>query len=116
MQKTPTLRTDETEARYQAMKDSGALAGGCRLCEIEPIETFKFWKLIPNEFPYDKITARHDMIVPLRHTAEINDEERAELMELRRTYINENYRYIMEATTRTKSIPAHFHLQLIEIK
>lgn len=80
------------------------------------MQSFKFWKLVPNEFPYDKITKIHDMLVPLRHTVEINDEELAELLELRNTYINQHYRYIMEATNRTKSIPTHFHLHLIEIK
>ena len=111
-----TLRTPETEKRYQDLKDSGSMGDGCRLCIVEPTQTFKYWKLIPNEFPYDKIAEKHDMIIPIRHTAEINDDERGELLTLRGTYINEHYRYILEATNRTKSIPAHFHLHLIELK
>jgi hypothetical protein len=115
-QPVPTLRMPQTEQKYQDMKDSGLLAGVCALCRVEAIQTFTYWKLIPNEFPYDKIAKRHDMIVPLRHTADISDDERAELLQLRSSYIDEHYRYIMEATNRTKSIPAHYHLHLIEIK
>lgn len=111
-----TLRTPETEQQYQDFKDKGHLQDGCALCKEIPIETFTHWKIIPNRFPYDKIAEKHDMIIPIRHSAEINDEERVELLILRSTYINEHYRYILEATTRAKSIPAHFHLHLIEIK
>ena len=110
-----TWRTDEMEEKYQNEKGERS-KNGCPLCSSPAIETFKFWKVILNDFPYDKVASRHDMIVPLRHTSEMNDEERAEFLEIRKTYINDNYRYILEATTRTKSIPTHFHLHLLEIK
>ncbi len=110
------MRTEETERRYQEMKDRGELEGVCALCRVEPTRLYTNWKIIPNEYPYDKVFKHHDMVVPLRHTAELNDEEKAELEIIRNTYINENYRYVLEATNRTKSIPAHYHLHLVEIK
>lgn len=116
MEHVPTLRTEETEIQYRAVKNHPRNGNPCRVCDIEPIELYKFWKIIPNEFPYDKIAKRHDMIIPLRHAAELNDEERAEYEIIKSSYIDIHYRYILEATNRTKSIPAHYHLHLIEIK
>lgn len=115
-QKVPTLRTPAMEQAYQDMKDSGVMSEVCRLCaEVSTLE-FKYWRVIPNRFPYDQIAKRHDMIIPIRHTAEPNEEEMAEFKEIKESYINDTYRYIFEATHRTKSIPSHFHLHLIEIK
>jgi hypothetical protein len=111
-----TLRTPETEQKYQDMKDSGAMEKECRLCAEDVTLTFTHWKLIPNRFPYDKIFERHDMLIPIRHTAEINEEEKSEFEEIKKSYINTHYRYIMEATHRTKSIPGHYHLHLVELK
>jgi hypothetical protein len=56
------------------------------------------------------------MLIPIRHTADINEEEQAEFQEIKKSYINHHYRYIMEATHPTKSIPQHYHLHLVEIK
>lgn len=113
---TRTLRTPETEAKYQEMKDSGVMSEGCRLCEETITMNFTHWRLIPNRFPYDEVFEPHDMLIPIRHTADINEEERLELEEIKKSYINHHYRYIMEATHSTKSIPQHYHLHLVEIK
>jgi hypothetical protein len=48
--------------------------------------------------------------------AELSDEERSELAELKSGYINEQYDYLLEATLRTSSITDHFHLHLMVIK
>ncbi len=113
---TPTLRTEETEAKYQKLKDEGGLGQECALCRVGPKNVFTHWKIVPNEFPYDKIAKVHDMLVPLRHTAELNEEEKAEFELIKNSYVNEHYRYLLEATNRTKSIPNHFHIHMIEIK
>ncbi len=111
-----TIRTPETEQRYMEEMAKRPPGDGCVLCSLFPVHTYKLWKIVPNDFPYDKIAARHDMVIPLRHTSEINEEERLELEEIKKTFINDNYRYILEATHRTKSIPSHYHLHLIELK
>jgi hypothetical protein len=56
------------------------------------------------------------MIVPLRHVGEdeLSEEEKAELLAIKKSYINEHYDYSLEATG--KSIPNHFHLHLIVTK
>ena len=114
-QKIDTLRSPQTEELYQKLKEE-RIKLGCALCRLEAIETYTYWKIIPNEFPYDSIAKRHDMLVPLRHTAELNEEERKEYHVIRNSYVEDNYRYIMEAVNRRKSIPDHYHLHLIELK
>ncbi|MEI6864168.1 MAG: hypothetical protein WCK46_02260 [Candidatus Adlerbacteria bacterium] len=114
--KVRTLRKPETEAAYQAMKDSGVMQEVCRLCEEDVTMTFTHWKLVPNRFPYDKVFEPCDMLIPIRHTAELNEEEKTEFEEIKKSYINSHYRYIMEATHSTKSIPQHYHVHVVEIK
>ncbi len=106
------LRTDEMEDKYRdyraQMKDVA-----CFLCTAKPLKEFKYWKILLNNFPYDKIAETHHMIMPLRHVIdrEITKEEWQELLDIRAGYIEENYDFILDAVT--KSIPLHFHLHLI---
>lgn len=93
----------------------GDMAKRCVLCPKTPIKQFVHWKIIENDFPYDRIAARHHMIIPIRHVAGdgLSAEELRELEDIKRAYINDAYDYILEAVPRIKSIPAHFHLHLI---
>lgn len=111
-----TLRTPETEQKYQDMKDSGIMNKVCRLCEEDIKMNFMHWRLVPNRFPYDRAFEPHDMLIPIRHTATLNEEEKAEFELIKESYIDRHYHYIMEATHPTKSIPQHYHLHLVEIK
>ena len=113
-----TLRTDETEADYDKYKADGCLNDGQVLLDAEAKITFKYWKIVTNKFPYDKITALHDLLVPLRMTdgRDFTQEEIDELLELRETYINDNYQFIFEAMNNSKTVPEHFHLHLIITK
>lgn len=111
------LRTRETADAYSAFKATGALENFCPLCEKPPLQEFKFWKIILNDFPYDLVASKHDMVVPLRHTTEheLTAEEREELYEIKYGSLQE-YDIIVEATHRNKSIPEHFHLHLVNLK
>ena len=111
------FRTRETSEKYRALRSSGTMDSGCALCEASPIKAFNHWKIIGNNFPYDLIAETHHMIVPLRHVkeTEITEEEWAEYQQIKEKDLQE-YGYIIEATNRTKSIPAHFHLHLITSK
>lgn len=112
-----SLRTPETEQKYREHIERGGLVH-CPLCRIEPLKTFTYWKIIPNDFPYDKVAERHDMVVPLRHVAEsdLTEEEKKELKEIKDTYVASTYVYVIEATKGFRSVPAHFHLHLITLK
>jgi hypothetical protein len=113
-----TLRTQENEERYKRLIAEGHLEAGCPLCASAPLHAFKHWKIIPNTFPYDKIATTHHMVVPLRHVreSELTPEELQELLAIKHEYINAHYEYILEATHKKKTIPAHFHLHLVVLK
>jgi hypothetical protein len=92
-----------------------ALIKAVRYAKKEPLHTFTYWKVVENEYPYDRVAAVHHMILPLRHTdgTDLSEAERAELEQLKQTILNDTYHFIVEALPRTKSIPAHFHLHLM---
>lgn len=108
------LRSKEMADRYQAHKESGVMDTACVLCEAPAIESFTYWKVIPNNFPYDRIARTHEMIIPLRHVREeeLIEEERDEFFKIKGSYL-QKYDYLLEATYKTKSIPQHFHIHLI---
>lgn len=111
------FRTPQTAEQYRAHRASGALERSCPLCDTDPLEQFTHWKIIPNAFPYDRIAKQHDMVVPLRHVDEdgLTEEESIEYQALKRTRL-QDYEYIIEASSKNKSIPAHFHLHLLVAK
>ncbi len=113
-----SLRTIESENVFQEYRKTHPQNDGCIICERQGLKDFKFWKIIPNDFPYDKIAETHHMIVPLRHVTEdgLNVEELKELKEIKDTVLHTEYEYIIEATYKKKSIPEHFHLHLIVAK
>lgn len=104
--------------KYKAHIAEHSSDGDCPLCSKEAVKNFKYWKIIKNDFPYDLIAREHRMIVPLRHIHEdaLTVSEVAEFEDLKKTYIDAEYDYMVEATTKNKSIPAHFHLHLIVAK
>lgn len=109
------FRTKETYELYEEHKRNGHLESGCPLCTDAPLVEFTHWKIMDNKFPYDRISEVHHMLVSKRHVTEIDftEEERVELLEIKNSYVNENYEYTFEAMARLKSIPQHFHLHLL---
>jgi hypothetical protein len=112
------LRTAKTQQRYNAYQKAGGLTNGCGLCEKQPLKKFKYWRIVENIFPYDRIAKVHHMVIPKRHVPEekLSGVELKELRKIKESYIHKNYDFIIEATYRMKSIPAHFHLHLITVK
>lgn len=112
------FRTPETQAKYDAYQAEGNLARGCVLCERESIREFGHWRIIENIFPYDKIAKTHHMAIPKRHVKEheLSDGELEELRVIKETCFHTDYDFMIEATYKAKSIPAHFHLHLIVVK
>ncbi len=85
------------------------------LCEKQALKEFRYWKVTDNSFPYDLIAKAHHMLVPVRHVSEseLSEDELSELKEIKYTYANTEYDYLIEATSKNKSIPTHHHLHLI---
>ncbi len=112
------LRSKEGQKAYDDYKASGALSAECVLCTKIPLRSFTHWVILENIFPYDKIAALHHMIVPKRHIIEpeFSKEELDELLQIKESYIHKNYDFVLEATYRKKSIPAHMHYHLVVVK
>lgn len=111
------FRTKEMCSRYDECKKSEEFKSGCVLCKKVPIQEFQYWRIVLNDFPYDRIAKVHNMILPIRHIAGdgLNTEEIAELFEIKKKYLQE-YDYIIETSKQRRSIPDHFHLHLIMSK
>lgn len=111
------LRTKEMEERYREYRTISVLSEECILCKKEPIRSFKYWKIITNDFPYNRIAAQHHMILPIRHTNEssLTKEEWKEIVQIKQSDIPE-YDYFLEPSRHSKSIPNHFHVHLTVVK
>jgi|GEM_PF-851375 len=111
-----TLRTSTTQNSYNLFIKYNP-DRDCYLCKAKVIKSFKYWKIIENEFPYDKISDTHHMITIKKHKKEddLTAKEKEEFKKVKK-YIHKNYDMIFENTVRTKSIPNHHHLHMIELK
>ena len=112
------LRTPAMSEQYGEWLSQRKPGDVCPLCEREPIKQFNLWKIIPNRFPYDKVAQTHHTLVTLRHVPEsqLSDEERAELVEIKRDYASKNYEYFLEAGELTMTLPKHYHIHLVVFK
>ena len=114
-----TLRTPQTEKKYQEKKQDPATRTRVFNPEAEEVlREFNYWFLIPNKFPYDLIAEKHHMLIPKRvfgELGEANEAELAELAEIKRE-LGPEYHYIIETTSARRSIGAHLHLHFILIK
>ena len=106
-----TLRTPEGSKKYHEYMDRRGENAGCALCEKEALKQFTHWKIVTNDFPYERIAQIHDMLIPLRHVTEnaLTAEELAEFNEIKRTHVAAEYEYLLEVTPKGLSIPGHFH-------
>ncbi len=117
--RTRSIRTRETEERYRRVRENRPEGFGCPLCRAETLLDFNHWRVVKNDFPYDLIAERHDMLIPKRHVVEgdLTDEEKAEYDVIKHGWVQEqDYYFIMEATYGTKSIPEHHHHHLLTLR
>ncbi len=112
------VRTDATAARYEEQRRNRQPNDPCLLCSVPSLQEFEFWRIIPNEYPYDRILSRHDLLIPKR-CCDDNDltvEEHSELIKLRDTVLNETYDGMLANMPKNVTIPGHFHYHLIVFK
>ena len=88
--------------------------------EKRAIKKFKYWILVKNNFPYDAIAEISHLLFTRRKVPFdwelLTTEERNELIELKKTYLKENYDTIIENLPSIQTVPGHFHLQLLKLK
>lgn len=84
------------------------------------IKKFKYWKLVKNEYPYDRIATRHDMLIPLRDFSsfqEVNPKERAEFFKLWNQFSKKKtYDMLMVAFPFSQTYPSRLHFHLMKTK
>ncbi len=93
----------------------GTIGGVCALCSKPTLVDFTHWRIVENEFPYDRIAKTHHMLISKRHITEteMNQDERTELQNIKLNYVHTKYNSIIEMTLLKKTIPGHFHLHMI---
>lgn len=116
------FRTKSSDRKYRKLIAAGLLTNhGCQLCRKvgkEAIKNYKYWSVVKNDFPWDRIAKVHHMIIPKRHVTEdkLTKAELKEYFQIKKNYLLKTYENISESTHKTRTIPSHFHLQLIVIK
>ncbi len=113
------LRTPKTHNKYVSRIKRGFLSVCCNLCkDKKTIKKWKYWRVLGNPFPWDRIAKVHHMIIPIRHSheQELTAAEKKEFASIKKKYLVEKYEFIVEASDKLKSIPGHFHLHLIILK
>jgi len=113
-----TLRTYRTEKRYARYRKKGGTKEA-NLCLIKPIKKFKYWILIPNEFPYDLRYKTNHMLTPKRSVANKKDLTTEELNEYNTViadYVDKNYDTILENTWRGRTIKSQYHIHVCVYK
>ncbi|MEX0672626.1 MAG: hypothetical protein WD175_01030 [Candidatus Paceibacterota bacterium] len=111
-----------TVVRSQAMYDKyvqykETAPEGCPLCKADPIKEYKYWKLIPNDFPYDVIAQEHCMLIPKDHTGffkDLSEAAKSEYYALLKKL--DHFDSLFNNFQKNQTIPEHFHVHLITYK
>lgn len=113
-----SFRTPQKQEEYREIREHFKNSHICALCEKTSVEEYEYWRIVKNDYPYDRIAKVHDMLIPKRHITEefFNDEENLELKEIKKKLLDSDYEFIIETTKQKKSIPEHFHLHLVTTK
>lgn len=110
-----SLRTSETEAQYETYLRNKK-PDDCYLCKATSLKEFTHWRILENQYPYNRIAKTHHLISLRRHADENNltVPEYNELYEIKRL-LKDDYDILFENTLKRKSIREHFHIHAIVI-
>lgn len=111
------FRTDKSYQKlheYYASKPEG-----CFLCQRKG-KDFKHWKLVKNQFPYDKVASKHYLLTIKRHVGKEKDfsqKEKDELIAIKNGYLAKtDFMFVMENLPKRQSAKDHYHLHVIKWK
>ena len=109
------LRSGKTVAQYRARRaDPEPMV----LLDLPLVSKGVYWRIVENQFPYDKIAVVHHLIVPERDFSEefhMNRLEKLELDTLKDGFARgSTYDCIMMSFPHNRSIPQQFHYHLIK--
>lgn len=109
-----SLRSAETEVTYGKAKQLGATVP---LESITPLLEWTYWKLIPNDFPYDLAYQISHMLLTKEAAPDWDDlsaEAKEEYYDIRREYLKPQYSQIIENCPALRSYPTRFHLHAVK--
>ena len=110
------FRTLTTHEQYQRYKASRGRDEGCPLCAKDSLVTYNYWRIVDNSFPYDRVASKHTQLIPKRHVTEgeLNEAEKQELLKIKASNDMNEYEFFLESVPKNRSIPAHYHVHLIQ--
>lgn len=114
-----SLRTDETEERYQTAKKMGWLKHLASEPKLRNAPDFKLWKVIDNRYPHDRHHVRNHLVVMLRDAPveNISTTEWEEFWRKVMPWANaQRYDYIKFNLVSVRSIGGTPHLHLMELR
>jgi hypothetical protein len=101
------LRTKATHDRYASAPKNGDFFN-------HPDKKILTWGIVSNQYPYDAVTTRHDLLFPLRQVArweELTEQEVADLHAILATL--EGYDSILYNFPSAQTIKIWVHLHLV---
>jgi hypothetical protein len=102
------LRTQETHERYASAPKNA------RLFAL-PDRKILTWGIVSNEYPYDAVTERHDLLFPLRKVAGYEDLTEQEIADLHAILSSlSQYDSVLYNTSKAQTVPSWFHLHLLK--
>lgn len=121
------VRSTETMKKYfdtmqerKKLQEQGIQTKNPFTDDLNIIQEFEHWIIIPNGFPYDAIADPSHMIFTKRDVAFdwslLNEKEIQEFEDIRKTYIAEHYDVLWENLPSGQTIPGRFHLHLLKLK
>ncbi len=78
------------------------------------------WNIIPNDYPYDAVTERHDLLFPSSHTSSMEElghvaQEKLDEMIAKLNKEGE-YDAVIQNFANAQTVPGHFHVHLVRWK
>ena len=104
------LRSKEMWSKYQ----NSPKQSGCFLCEASRVRDYEYWYITPNNFPYDNVSEKQDMLVIKRHVGRLSDLTVAESIELSDITRELDYDTIMLNFPDAQSVKGHLHFHLVK--
>jgi diadenosine tetraphosphate (Ap4A) HIT family hydrolase len=86
---------------------------------LEKIREFKYWYIVENQYPYDRVAKVSHILVPKRVFADLEEMEFEEWDELHSIKaelgMSEDYDSIIENMPHERSVRHHYHLHLVKL-
>ena len=102
------LRTKTTHDRYANAPKTGDFFN-------HPDKKILTWGIVSNEYPYDAVTSKHDLLFPLRKVAGYEDLTEQEVADLHAILSSLNeYDSVLYNTPKAQTVPSWFHLHLLK--